>query len=117
LASPHIIVPEGELDLASLDGFRRELAAIILIATAELVIDLSYVSFIDSSGLAAVIEAHESLAGDGRELAVIAPRGTAASQILTLTGLRQRLSVFESRSAALAGLQQRLAVARPRPAG
>lgn len=107
MAPPQIIAPEGELDLASLEDFRREVREIILAGDGAIIIDLSDLSFIDSSGLAAVIEAHELLNHDGRRLAVIAPRGTVASQILTLTGLRQRLSVSETRATALAAVRPR----------
>jgi len=66
-----------------------------------LVVDLSDVSFIDSSGLGAVIETGDRLRRDRRRLAVVAPPGTAAAVALGLTGLRNRLPVFETRDAAL----------------
>jgi anti-sigma B factor antagonist len=71
-------------------------------AANGLVIDLSEVSFIDSSGLGAVIEAHDRLRRKNRPVAVVAPRGTAAALVLTLTQLRRRLPVYESRREALA---------------
>jgi hypothetical protein len=47
-----------------------------------------------------VLEIHERLRREQRSVAVVAPRGTAAAVLLSLTGLRRRLAVFEARSAA-----------------
>jgi anti-sigma B factor antagonist len=102
MPEPTIIAPEGELDIASVGEFRRTLADAVRDAANGLVIDLSEVSFIDSSGLGAVIEAHDRLRRKNRPVAVVAPRGTAAALVLTLTQLRRRLPVYESRREALA---------------
>jgi stage II sporulation protein AA (anti-sigma F factor antagonist) len=66
------------------------------------VIDLSEVSFIDSSGLGALLDAHNRLRRDNRRLVVVAPSGTAAAVLLELAGLRGRLPIFETRADALA---------------
>lgn len=96
-----VIAPEGELDIATLDDFRRALSDAAGRPADTLVVDLSEVSFIDSSGLGAMIEAHDRLRRDRRQLAVVAPRGTAAAVALGLTGLRGRLPIFETRNDAL----------------
>jgi anti-anti-sigma factor len=69
-------------------------------AADGLIVDLSDVAFIDSSGLAVILEVDEQLRREQRRLAVVAPRGTAAAVLLTLAGLRRRLNVFDSRAAA-----------------
>ena len=96
-----IIAPQGELDIATLDDFRRALSEAASRPADSLVVDLSEVSFIDSSGLGAMIEVHDRLRRHRRPLAVVAPRGTAAAVALGLTGLRARLPIFETRDAAL----------------
>jgi anti-anti-sigma factor len=68
-------------------------------APAELLIDLSHVDFIDSTGLGAVVDVAHRCSG---RVAVIAPRGSAAAVLLQLTGLGQVLDVFESRQTAVA---------------
>jgi len=65
-------------------------------------VDLSCVSFIDSSGLGALVELHNRLRRDRRQLAVVAPAGTAAALLLNLAGLQSRMSIFATREAALA---------------
>jgi anti-sigma B factor antagonist len=96
---PSVITPQGELDIATLDDFRHALSDAAREAGSTVVVDLSEVSFIDSSALGAVVEAHHRLRRDRRQLAVVAPPGTAAAVVLGLTGLRSRLPVFETREA------------------
>ena len=66
-----------------------------------LVIDLSEVGFIDSSGLGVIVAVDARLRQERRSLAVIAPRGSSAAVLFTLAGLRRSLAVFDSRRAAL----------------
>jgi anti-anti-sigma factor len=96
VTEPSIIAPAGDLDLGSVDEFRESLRT----ATGSVIVDLSDVDFIDSSGLGAILEVNEQLRRERRRLSVVAPRGTQAAVLLTLTGLRRSLPVFESRSAA-----------------
>ncbi len=100
MPKPTVIAPTGELDLAGASAFRETLRATSLDTTDELIVDLSDVEFIDSSGLAVILEADEQLRRQQRRVAVVAPRGTSAAVLLTLSGLRGRLRVFDSRAAA-----------------
>jgi anti-anti-sigma factor len=96
-----VVAPEGELDVATLDDFRTTLSDAVSRPSDVLVLDLSEVSFIDSSSLGAVVEAGERLRRDRRRLSVVAPPGSAAAVVLELTGLRGRLPTFATRDAAL----------------
>jgi anti-sigma B factor antagonist len=100
MPEPTVIAPTGELDLAGATAFRVALHAAVSGASDELIVDLSDVAFIDSSGLAVILEVDEQLHHQQRRLAVVAPRGTTAAMLLTLAGLRRRLNVFDSRAAA-----------------
>jgi anti-sigma B factor antagonist len=97
---PTVIAPSGELDLAGAAAFRATLNDAVGEADDGLIVDLSDVAFIDSSGLAVILEVDERLHRRRQRLAVVAPRGTAAAMLLTLAGLRRRLKVFDSRAAA-----------------
>jgi anti-anti-sigma factor len=91
--------------VARIGDFRVELAeAAAREPVQPVVVDLSSVSFIDSSGLGALLEFEHHLRRETRRLAVVAPEGTAVVVMLTLTGLRGRLPVFETRHAALEDL-------------
>ncbi len=100
MREPIIIAPEGELDLARLGEFRLELFHAAREQTAPVLVDLTNVSFIDSSALTALLELRSHFRGK-RQLAVVAPPGSAVAVVLGLTGLRDRLSVYETRQAAM----------------
>ena len=95
-----IVAPEGEIDVARVEEFRAALSRAE--GAPAVVVDLSCVSFIDSSGLGALVELHNRLRRDRRQLAVVAPAGTAAALLLNLAGLQSRMSIFPTREAALA---------------
>ena len=96
-----VIAPEGELDIAHVADFRAVLLDAADGDATRLVVDLSNVTFIDSSGLGALVEMHNRLRRDKRQLVVVAPRGTAVTVAIELTGLRTRLPTFDTRRAAL----------------
>lgn len=96
-----IIAPEGELDLARLAEFRRQLFDVARAEAGDVLVDLAEVSFIDSSALSALFELQARLRRLGRQLAVVAPRGSIVAVVLGLTGLQSRLQIYETREAAL----------------
>jgi anti-sigma B factor antagonist len=95
-----IVAPEGEIDIARVAEFRAALSRAE--SAPAVVVDLSCVSFIDSSGLGALVDLHNRLRRDRRQLAVVAPAGTAAALLLNLAGLQSRMAIFQTREAALA---------------
>ena len=101
MLEPAVVKPSGDLDIASVDEFRKELDDATLESEETLIVDLSDVGFMDSSGLRVILETNERLRREHRSVAVVAPRGTAAAVLLTLAGLRRTLTVVESRRAAL----------------
>src|SRR2546430_4284835 len=50
-----VLAPRGRLDMASAPAFREQVKQLIESGTTRLVVDLGEVSFVDSSGLGAVI--------------------------------------------------------------
>lgn len=68
---------------------------------AAVLVDLTDVSFIDSSALSALLELQSRLRRVNRQLAVVVPAGSAVAVVLGLTGLRDRLPIYETRQAAL----------------
>lgn len=93
---------EGELDLAVADQLADGLAR----AGAEcrhVLIGLESCDFIDSTGIAAIVHAHNELAERGGRLAVFAP-GKQVLRVLSVTGLTSNGMVFENAEEALAAL-------------
>jgi anti-anti-sigma factor len=92
----------GEHDLSTAAGLRAELDH-VLSDGASVVVDLSQVTFIDSSVVGVLLTAHRS-AGDalGRALVIVAPPAGAPARLLAFIGAQSVLPVFESRADALA---------------
>ena len=91
----------GELDAASVPDL--ELALDGDAPPNPVVIDLSNCEFIDSAGIAAIVEAWRSREETGREadLSLAAPSGQV-DRILRITGLGTSISVFPGVNEALA---------------
>src|SRR5262245_41731249 len=81
-----IFQPLGEFDLASAPGLEREVARIEARHPAEMVIDLSSLEFLDSTGLGLLVMATERAGTNGTKLAFL--RGAdAVARLFELTGV------------------------------
>jgi anti-anti-sigma factor len=98
---PTIIAPTGDLDMYTAADLRPKLEAIATDPSARLVVDLSDTDFIDSTGLGSIVQVWKRLARQGRTMAIVAPRGTAAAVLLEMSGLGRMLPVYETRDDAL----------------
>lgn len=91
---------QGELDVASADTLRRNIGAAITDHDPHrLLLDLSELSFADSSGLSAIVWAHKVMSERGRQLSLHHPQASVL-RVLHLTGLHTRLHVTEADAAA-----------------
>ena len=82
----HRIAVEGELDLATAEELERELLRVEAGAAQVIVVDLSGLTFIDSSGVRLLLRAHARSRADGNRLTLL--RGPAAVQrVFELTGI------------------------------
>lgn len=84
----------GEFDIAGVDLFQRRLDASSRPEAGTTVLDLRGLSFIDSSGLRAVIAADLRFRGEGRRL-VLVKRAGQVEDVLKLTGLADRLELAD----------------------
>jgi len=84
----------GELDLATVDFLKRQLEPALADASWRLVvIDMEALEFIDSSGIAVLVQALERDSGSGR-LRIVPSRALGVRKVLDLTGLSQRLQTL-----------------------
>jgi anti-anti-sigma factor len=90
---------EGELDLAVADELRATLERFDD-RTGQVLIGLEKCEFIDSTGIAAIVNAHQRLAEQGGRIAIYAPNEQVL-RVLSVTGLTSKGLVFESFDAAL----------------
>ncbi len=82
----------GEIDLATATQFAAELDAVISEARSPADVDLSGVTFIDSSGLSALIRARTNVEGTEVRLVLVNP-SKACRQVLALTDTAQLFEI------------------------
>ena len=68
--TPAVVTASGEVDLATVGQLSSVLADTIQAGAAELLVDLERVSYLDSTGLGALVGAHKRLAASGGRLVV-----------------------------------------------
>ena len=90
----HVIALAGELDLEGAERVNRELLRAEASDARRIVLDLSNLSFIDSTGIRLILAADARSRADGDRLAVV--RGPRAVQrVFELTGIAERLPFAE----------------------
>ena len=93
---------EGELDLA-VAGQLDEALTIAVEECTQVLVGLERCSFIDSSGIAVILRAHNRMQEEGNQLVVYAPVDQGL-RVLSMTGLTTNSLVFNSVEDALAAL-------------
>src|SRR5687767_10178611 len=87
------IAVAGEIDLATAPALRGVLFGVIEAgAHATVVLDIADVTFIDSTGLGVVVDAHRRLADEHRRLVVAHPT-PGASRVIEVAGLDHLLDI------------------------
>jgi len=84
----------GELDLSTVAKVQEELRRVEASAPATLVVDLSKLTFLDSTGLRCIVTADERARTDGRRIVIV--RGPDAVQrVFAITRLDERLEMVD----------------------
>lgn len=99
--SPNVFSPEGAIDLHVSPELRASLRAIIDEKPKRLVVDLSRVPYVDSSGIAVLIGAMQSLEQEGGVF-LLAGAQEAVRMIFESARLDQYFRLFPDVDAALA---------------
>ena len=92
---PAVLQARGEIDVASAPEFHDALSGLIDQGPAILVVDLSEVSFIDSTGLGVLVSAEKQTRADGHELRLVVTH-PQITRLLELTGLNEVFTVVSS---------------------
>ena len=90
-----VVRPEGRLNMMAAPGLREQLHSLVQGGKTRLVVDLSGVDTIDSSGLGALISGLKAARQSGGDLKIAAP-GEQAMAVLELTNLKRVLKSYES---------------------
>ena len=88
----------GELDLSSVNKVQEELRRVEADAPAVVVLDLSKLTFLDSTGLRCLVTADQRARDDGRRVVLV--RGPDPVQrVFSITRLEERLEMVDDASA------------------
>lgn len=101
----HEIRVIGELDLSVADRLKEALERVLASGCERLLIGLDGCEFIDSTGIATIVQAHSRMAQQGRQLLLYAP-SEQVGRVLAITGLRGNGMVFETVDQALAAMRE-----------
>ncbi len=106
-----VLTVAGEIDLLTADRLSEALWAAVA-RHALVVVDLTAVKFLSSSGLAALALAHRGAAKAGRALRLVASSRVTLRPI-QITGLADQIAVFGTVPDAVAGLGSASSSAEP----
>ena len=88
----------GELDLSTVGKVQEELRRVERSSPPTVVIDLSRVTFLDSTGLRCIVTADERARDEGRRLVIV--RGPDPVQrVFSITRLEERLEMVDDAAA------------------
>jgi anti-sigma B factor antagonist len=96
-----LVLVEGELDIATASRLISVLNGAVQEALRSLVVDLSDVEFMDSTGLALLINAHRRLTRRSKGFAVVCPPGPLR-RVFEVTDMVETLHVCPDRASAWA---------------
>lgn len=99
---PMVTAVVGRLDLRTAPELRTQVSAALVAGPGSMIIDLSDVEFIDSSGLGVLIGLHKQAAAQGGRLTIVPPTGSAR-QIFALTRTESYFNLVPRHHAALDG--------------
>jgi anti-sigma B factor antagonist len=102
----------GEIDLESAPVLRTFLLPVLEHQTGPVVVDLSEVAFMDSTGLHVLVDTLRRLESQNRRLAIVCREGGQVHRLLALVGLLDALTVHRSPESAVLGGDDLL---RPEP--
>jgi anti-sigma B factor antagonist len=100
-AGVRLIALTGELDLASAPKLERELEAALATANGPIVVDLSDLQFMDSTGLRTLIAGQRGASHQQRPFAVARRANSFIARVFEVAGADRAFDLHDSRDAAL----------------
>jgi anti-sigma B factor antagonist len=99
-----IVAVSGELDLSNAGGLVRQVEVAVRSGRNCIVIDLSAVTYMDSTGLAALIEAHQLTEARRGRLALVAG-SESVRRTIEVRGLDRLFAITATRDEAVAAVR------------
>jgi anti-sigma B factor antagonist len=98
-----VLSVEGEVDLYTAPAVREAAIEAMEAGADHLLLDLTEVPFMDSSGLGVIVACLKRLRESGGDLAVVSPPSSPPTKLLSLTGLDHAIPTHATVEEALAG--------------
>ena len=98
-----VLFVRGEIDIASAPVLIEVLLPVLERQTGRVVIDLSEVPFMDSTGVNVLVDTLRRLKAENRQLAIACRERGQIHRLLALLGLLDALTVHRSRESAVSG--------------
>ena len=92
---PVVLTVGGEVDLATAPQLRAKLVALVEDGAGSVVVDLTPVAFMDSTGLQALLAGRKRAHARGRSIRLVCPEGQVL-RVLRLTGVATVFPVYDS---------------------
>jgi anti-sigma B factor antagonist len=107
-----VVVATGEIDMATAGALRQAVTDLLAGGFAHLVIDMSQVAFIDSTGLGVLVGARKKVLHIGGSLALVCdtPR---LLRLFRITGIEQALPIHSTVEAALSAVRPVASAPKP----
>jgi len=99
-----LVSASGEIDIATTPQLRAAIEQAMGDSADAVVVDLTRVTFMESTGLRAMLEARLRAEGERRSLVVVCDPAGPVHRLFELTNTTEPLRVCESRDAAVAEL-------------
>ena len=88
----YLVTVSGEMDGSTARELEDELLRLERGGPSEIVLDVSRLAFIDSTGLAVIVRADRRMRRGGHSLTLVRPQGKQVGRAFELSGLDQALS-------------------------
>jgi anti-sigma B factor antagonist len=98
-----VLDARGEIDLGTAPILREALRPVLEHETGPVVVDLSKVSFMDSTGVHVLVDTLRPLGLQNRRFAIVCREDGQVHRLLGLVGLLDALTVHRSRASAVIG--------------
>jgi anti-sigma B factor antagonist len=95
-----VLSVRGEIDVSTAPELRDRLLSVAAEGYSKVVVDLSQVSFLDSTALGVLVSGLKRFRAAGGDLLLVVT-GRSVSKVLEITGLVEVFSIFESVEEAL----------------
>jgi anti-sigma B factor antagonist len=97
-----VVAATGEVDVFTAPGLDAEITALLEQGSSQLVVDLSGVSFLDSTGLGVLVKGLKTARDSGGSVRLVVT-SDRIRKIFDITGLDAALPLFDTVDDALAG--------------